>query len=117
MTKAYSKRKLSRPGSHRRTLLRNMSSALILNEKITTTLPKAKELQRFVEKLITVSKTDRSISYRRIRQDINSKRVMKKFYDVIAERYKSRTGGYTQIFRIGNRKGDSAPMAILKLVQ
>lgn len=88
-----------------------------MNEKITTTLPKAKELQRFIEKLITVAKAGASVSYTRVRRDINDKRVIKKLYDVIAQRYNSRHGGYTQIFKLGYRKGDSASIAVIKLLQ
>lgn len=117
MIKAYSRRKLSRPGSHRRALLRNLSSALIMNEKITTTLPKAKELRRFIEKLITIAKAGKSVSYTRIRRDIDDRRVIRKLYDVITQRYNNRHGGYTRIFNIGYRKGDSASIAIIKLIQ
>lgn len=117
MIKAHSRRKLSRTTSHRRALLRNLFSSLIIHEKLTTTLPRAKELQRFAEKLITVSKTDKAQSFRIIRRDVNGKQVMKKIYEVIAPRYGSRPGGYTQIFKLGERKGDAAPMAVIKLVQ
>ena len=88
-----------------------------MNEKITTTLPKAKELQRFIEGLITVAKTGKSESFRRVRRDIDDKRVIGKLYDVITQRYNSRHGGYTRIFKLGYRKGDSAPIAIIKLIQ
>jgi len=88
-----------------------------MNESITTTLPKAKEVQRFVEKLITLAKAGKPVSFRRVRQDINNKKAINKLYDVIAQRYGDRKGGYTRVFRIGDRKGDSAPMAVIKLMQ
>lgn len=117
MIKSHSRRKLTRTSSHRRALLRNMSVALIINEKLKTTNAKAKELRSFVEKLITVAKKGRETSYRRIEQDIKSNDAMKKLFDVIAPRYSERNGGYTQIFKLGYRKGDAAPMSMLKLIQ
>ena len=117
MIKAYSSRKLSRPGSHRRALLRNLSASLILNEKVTVTFPKAKELQRFVERIISAAKAGGQVSYRKVQSDIKDKRIIKKLFDVMAQRYSGRQGGYTQIFKLGYRKGDSAPMAVIKLVQ
>jgi large subunit ribosomal protein L17 len=88
-----------------------------MNEKITTTLPKAKELRRFIERLITIAKAGKPVSYRRIRRDIDDGRVVRKLYDVITQRYNNRPGGYTRIFNLGYRKGDSAPIATIKLIQ
>jgi len=117
MTKAYSKRKLCRPVSHRVALLRNLSTALIMNEKIKTTVPKAEELKKFLENIITIAKSGKEKSYRKIQKDINNKEAIKKLFDVIVPRYNERKGGYIQVFRIGTRKGDSAPMALVRLIQ
>ena len=117
MIKAHSRRKLSRTSSHRQALLRNMSTSLILNEKITTTMPKAKELQRFVERLITLAKAGREKSFRSVSRDIKDRKVLEKLYGVISERYGARKGGYTRLFNAGYRKGDAASMAVIKLIQ
>jgi large subunit ribosomal protein L17 len=117
LIKAFARRKLSRTSSHRAALLRNLASAIIMNESISTTLPKAKEAQSFVEKLITLAKAGKQSSFLRIRRDIDDKKTIDKLFDVIALRYKERQGGYTRIFRIGVRKGDNAMMAVLKLIQ
>lgn len=98
-------------------MLRYLSSSLIMNESITTTLPRAKELQRFVEPIITAAKAGKDKSFRRVRRDINDKKAVVKLYDVIAQRYTSRPGGYTRIYRLGSRKGDNADIAMVKLLQ
>jgi large subunit ribosomal protein L17 len=118
MTKAYSKRKLQRPTKIRMMLLRNLSESLLLSEKITTTVPKAKELQSYVEKIITRAKKGGVNAHRNVFVDIKNKVVIKKMFEVFVPRYADRAGGYTQIFRLSlPRRGDSAPMAIIKLVQ
>ena len=94
----------------------NLSNALIKHEQITTTLPKAKELRPFVEKIITLGKNGDLESRRKaiaILQDIKN---TKKIFDIIANRYKKRSGGYTRIIKIGNRFGDNAPTAVIELV-
>jgi|TARA_B110000014_G_C19952867_1_gene493073 large subunit ribosomal protein L17 len=109
-------RKLNRTSSHRKALLMNLSNALIKHEQITTTLPKAKELRPFVEKIITLGKNGDLESRRKaiaILQDIKN---TKKIFDIIANRYKKRSGGYTRIIKIGNRFGDNAPTAVIELV-
>lgn len=109
-------RKLNRTSSHRKALMMNLSNALIKHEQITTTLPKAKELRPFVEKVITLGKKGDLESRRKtvsILQDIKN---TKKIFDIFAERYKERSGGYTRIIKIGNRFGDNAPTAIIELV-
>jgi len=109
-------RKLNRTSSHRKALLMNLSNALIKHEQITTTLPKAKELRPFVEKIITLGKKGDLESRRKaisILQDIVN---AKKIFDTFADRYKERSGGYTRIIKIGNRFGDNAPTAIIELV-
>ena len=109
-------RKLNRTTSHRKTLLMNLSNALLKHEQITTTLPKAKELRPFVEKIITLGKKGDLQSRRKIisilQNDINTKKVFEEF----ANRYKDRFGGYTRIIKIGNRYGDNASTAIIELV-
>ena len=111
-----SNRKLNRTSSHRKTLLMNLSNALLKHEQITTTLPKAKELRPFVEKIITLGKKGDLNSRRKtvsiLQDEINTKKV----FDEFATRYKDRMGGYTRIVKIGNRYGDNAPTAIIELV-
>ena len=109
-------RQLSRNSSHRAALMRNMAAALLRYETIRTTLPKAKELRRVVEPLITLAKEDsvakRRLAFSRLRDDA----VVAKLFTDIGPHYKTRPGGYTQIFRHGVRPGDSAPMAVMRLV-
>ena len=109
-------RKLNRTTSHRKALLMNMSNALIKHEQITTTLPKAKELRPFVEKIITLGKNGDLESRRRAVAILQDQKNTKKIFDVIAERYKERSGGYTRIIKLGNRFGDNAPTAVIELV-
>ena len=109
-------RKLNRTTSHRKALLMNLSNALIKHEQITTTLPKAKELRPFVEKIITLGKNGDLKSRRKALSILQDNKNIKKIFDIIADRYKERTGGYTRIVKIGNRFGDNAPTAIIELV-
>ncbi len=109
-------RQLSRNSSHRAALMRNMASALLRYETIRTTVPKAKELRRVVEPLITLAKADsvakRRLAFDRLRDDA----VVIKLFTDIGPHYKARAGGYTRILKHGMRPGDSAPMAIMQLV-
>lgn len=109
-------RKLNRNSSHRKALFRNLSIALITNEGIRTTLPKAKELRPFIEKIMTISKKD-SLANRRLALSIlgNEGAVIKLFKE-IGPRIVSRNGGYTRILKNGFRVGDKAPMAYMELV-
>ena len=115
-------RKLGRDTSHRKAMLANMAAALVKHEQIVTTLPKAKELKPYVEKLITMgkqasAKPDTALAKRR--QAIARMRdetQVKKIFDVLAERYADRQGGYTRILKAGFRYGDAAPMAVIELV-
>ncbi|MAU39195.1 MAG: 50S ribosomal protein L17 [Rhodobiaceae bacterium] len=116
MRHKVSKRKLNRTSSHRKALLANMAVALIKHEQIKTTLPKAKELAPYVEKLITLGKKRDLNARRRLYSIIPEKSWGKKVFDILAERYKERNGGYTRIMKAGFRYGDSAPMAIIELV-
>ena len=106
-------RKLSRTGSHRRAMFSNMATSLLLHEKVETTLPKAKELRRVVERVIADAKNGRHVEVRRI---IRDKTVYHKIFDLIAPRYKERPGGFTRILKLGARRGDAAETALVKLV-
>ena len=109
-------RKLQRKSGHRTAMFRNMAAALIKHEQITTTLPKAKELRPYVEKLITLAKrgglSNRRLAHARLLDDAQ----LVKLFDVLAERYKDRAGGYTRIVKAGFRASDAAPIAIIELV-
>ncbi len=106
-------RKLSRTGSHRRAMFSNMATSLLLHEHVETTLPKAKELRRVVERVIADAKNNRRIEVRRV---IKDKVVYHKVFDVLAPRYKERDGGFTRILKLGARRGDAAEAALVKLV-
>jgi large subunit ribosomal protein L17 len=109
-------RQLSRNSSHRRAMLRNMASSLIRHETIRTTLPKAKELRRVVEPLITLAKEDGVAQRRRAFDQLRDKEVVGKLFGELGPRYLSRPGGYLRILKTGNRPGDAAPMALVQLV-
>ncbi|SNS15585.1 LSU ribosomal protein L17P [Sphingomonas laterariae] len=109
-------RKLQRTASHRTALFRNQSAALIKHEQITTTLAKAKELRPYVEKLVTLAKkgglANRRLAHARLQDDVQ----LQKLFEVLAERYKDRNGGYTRIIKAGIRASDAASMAIIEFV-
>ena len=109
-------RKLNRTSSHRKALLMNLSNSLIKHEQITTTLSKAKELRPFVEKIITLGKKGDLLSRRKALSILQDQKMSKKVFDVFAERYKARAGGYTRIIKLGNRYGDNAPTAVIEFV-
>jgi large subunit ribosomal protein L17 len=109
-------RKLNRTSSHRKSLFKNMSQALIKHEQIVTTLPKAKELKRVIEKLITLGKKGNLHSRRLAFNKIRDKDMVSKLFDALATRYKDRNGGYSRVLKAGFRYGDSAPMAVIELV-
>jgi len=111
-----SQRKLNRTSSHRKALLMNLSNALLKHEQIKTTLPKAKELRPYVEKIITLGKKGDLHSKKKTISILQDKKNVQKVFDVFAIRYKDRLGGYTRIVKIGNRFGDNAPTAIIELV-
>lgn len=109
-------RQLSRNSSHRKALMRNMAVSLLRHEAIKTTLPKAKELRRVAEPLITMAKSD-SVAGRRLAFDrIRDREVVTKLFNELGPRYKQRPGGYLRILKCGFRAGDSAPMAYVELV-
>ncbi len=116
MRHRISGRKLNRTSSHRKALFKNMSQALIKHEQIVTTLPKAKELRSVVEKLITLGKNGSLHARRMAYSQLRDKMIVKKLFDEIATRYKTRAGGYTRVLKAGFRYGDSAPMAVIELV-
>jgi large subunit ribosomal protein L17 len=109
-------RKLNRTSSHRLAMLRNMANSLFTHEAIRTTLPKAKELRRVAEPLITLSKNP-TVANRRLAFDrLRDRSVVVKLFDELGPRYKARPGGYLRILKFGFRQGDSAPMALVELV-
>ena len=116
MRHGIAKRKLNKTSTHRVAMLENMAVSLIKNETIKTTLPKAKELRPFVEKIITLGKKGDLVSRRKTISILQDQKNTKKIFEVISERYKKRSGGYTRIIKIGNRFGDNAPTAIIELV-
>ena len=109
-------KKLNKTSSHRKAMFMNMSNALIKHEQITTTLAKAKELRRFVEKIVTLGKKGDLLSRRKAVSILQDQKMSKKVFDVLAERYKARAGGYTRIIKLGNRYGDNAPTAVIEFV-
>lgn len=109
-------RKLGRTSSHRSALLKNLSIAIIKSEKIETTLPKAKELRGYIEKLITRAKKGDFNAHRSIFAVLQDKETTKKLVTEIAPKYIERNGGYTRIVKIGLRRGDAAEMAYIELV-
>ena len=109
-------KKLNKTSSHRKAMFMNMSNSLIKHEQITTTLTKAKELKRFVEKIITLGKKGDLESRRKTISVLQDPKMTKKTFDILAERYKDRNGGYTRIIKLGNRFGDNASMAVIELV-
>ena len=111
-----SQKKLNRTTSHRKALLMNLSNALLKHEQIKTTLPKAKELKPFIEKIITLGKKENLHSRRKASSILHDEKNIKKLFEVFAQRYKDRNGGYTRIVKLGNRFGDNAPIAIIELV-
>ncbi len=116
MRHKYSGRKLNRTSSHRTAMFKNMMTSLIEHEEIKTTLPKAKELRKFLERLITISKVDTVAKRRVVFSRIRSKDAVTKLFSELGPRFKNRPGGYLRILKCGFRPGDKAPMAIIQLV-
>ena len=117
MRHRMSGRKLNRTREHRKAMFSNMAAALIKHEQITTTLPKAKDLRPIVEKLITLGKRGRIHDRRRASSMLRDDATTAKLFDTLAERYADRNGGYTRVLKAGYRYGDSAPMAVIELVE
>jgi large subunit ribosomal protein L17 len=107
---------LGRTATHRKALLSNMASSLILNKKITTTVAKAKELRKYVEPLLTKAKTDSTHSRRTVFSYLGNKESVKVLFDEVAEKISVRPGGYTRILKLGQRLGDNAEMCLIELV-
>ena len=116
MRHKYSGRKLNRTSSHRTAMFKNMMASLIEHEEIKTTVPKAKELRGFVERLITISKVDTVAKRRIVFSRIRSKDAVTKLFNELGPRFKKRPGGYLRLLKCGYRPGDKAPMAIVQLV-
>jgi large subunit ribosomal protein L17 len=109
-------RKLGRTTAHRKALLRNLATALLEHERIITTEPKAKELRRVADKLVTLGKRGNLHARRQALQVVQSNAVVQKLFNEIAPRFSGRQGGYTRILRLGYRPGDAAAMAVIELV-
>ena len=109
-------RKLQRTSAHRTALFRNMSASLIKHEQITTTVAKAKELRPYIEKLVTLAKRGGLANRRLANSRLLDDTQLKKLFDVLAERYKDRNGGYTRVIKAGIRASDAAPMAVIEFV-
>ena len=116
MRHGMSGRKLNRTSSHRKALLMNLANSLIKHEQIKTTLPKAKELRPYVEKLITLGKKGELSNRKQAISALHDLEVVNKLFSDIAKRYENRNGGYIRIVKFGFRNGDAAPMAIIELV-
>jgi large subunit ribosomal protein L17 len=109
-------RKLNRTAEHRKALFANMAAALIKHEQIVTTLPKAKDLRRVTERLITLAKRGDLHARRIVASRLRDEKMAAKLFETIGPRYKDRNGGYTRVLKAGFRYGDSAPMAVIELV-
>lgn len=109
-------RKLNRTTSHRKAMFANMAAALVKHEQIVTTLPKAKDLKPFVEKLVTLGKKGTLASRRQAIATMRDEDQVRKLFDTLADRYKERSGGYTRVLKAGYRYGDNAPMAVIEFV-
>jgi large subunit ribosomal protein L17 len=116
MRHGHGLRKLSRTSSHRLAMFRNMANSLLRHEAIKTTLPKAKELRRVVEPLITLGREPTVANKRLAFNRLRDREVVVKLFNEIGPRYKARNGGYTRILKMGFRVGDNAPMAFVELV-
>jgi len=116
MRHAKAGRKLNRTSSHRKAMLGNLAAALIKHEQIVTTLPKAKELRPFVEKLVTLGKKNDLAARRRAAAQLPEERWAAKLFETLGPRYAERQGGYTRVLKAGFRFGDNAPMAVIEFV-
>ncbi len=117
MRHGFTGRRFNRSASHRTAMFANMATALIKHEQIKTTLPKAKDLRRVVERLITLGKRGDLHARRQVLARLRDEQMTRKLFDELAERYKARPGGYTRVLKAGFRYGDMAPMAIIELVE
>jgi large subunit ribosomal protein L17 len=109
--------KLGRSPAHRRALLRNLVTALLEHESVQTTDAKAKELRRWADRMITLGKAGTLHARRRAARVVGRRSVLKKLFDEIAPRYRTRHGGYTRVVKLGVRRGDAAPLSVIELVE
>lgn len=109
-------RRLGRTSSHRKAMIRNMVTSLMEHERIVTTTPKAKEVRRYADKMMTLAKRGDLHARRQALSFMRDKKIVAKLFDTLKDEYMDRKGGYTRIIQTGNRAGDAAPMAILELV-
>jgi len=109
-------RRLNRSSSHRKAMFSNMASSLVVHEQIKTTLPKAKELRRIVDRMISLGKKGSLHARRQAHSYLRDDEAVSKLFAALAERYKERPGGYTRVLKAGFRHGDAAPMAVIELV-
>lgn len=116
MSQTTAGRKLGRKQGHRKSMLRNLATDLLLHETVRTTVPKAREVRRLAEHLIASSRAGDLNARRRVARDVKNPQVFQKLFGPLRARYESRNGGYVRIFALGTRAGDNAPMAIIKLV-
>jgi large subunit ribosomal protein L17 len=117
MRHGHGYRKLNRTHEHRRAMFANMASSLIVHEQIKTTLPKAKELKRIIDKLITLGKRGDLHARRQAHSQLKQDAAVKKLFEVLGPRYADRPGGYCRVLKAGFRYGDMAPMAFIELVE
>jgi large subunit ribosomal protein L17 len=110
-------RRLGMPGDRRKALMRSLAEAMLLHEAIKTTEPRAKELRRFVERLVTISKRGDVTARRLALQKLPNKLIVEKLFDIYGPRYADRPGGYTRIIKLGPRHGDNAPMVRIEFVE
>jgi large subunit ribosomal protein L17 len=110
-------RKLGRPTAHRNLMLRNLVTSLLKEGRIETTVTRAKEARRLAEKMITLAKRGDLHARRQVLSFVTDKEVVKVLFEEIAPKYQERNGGYTKIYKLGPRRGDAAPMALLELVK
>jgi large subunit ribosomal protein L17 len=116
MRHGISGRKLNRTSSHRKAMFANMTVSLLRHEQITTTLPKAKELRRFADRMITLGKRGNLHARRQAAAFLRDDRIVGKLFESLAARYRDRSGGYTRVLKAGFRYGDNAPVAVIELV-
>jgi large subunit ribosomal protein L17 len=109
-------RRLDRTTEHRTAMLRNLVTSLFRHERITTTTPKAKELKRFADKIVTLAKRGTPHARRLANREVRDVEVLNKLFGALADRFKARPGGYTRLVRVGNRAGDNAELAVIELV-
>ena len=116
MRHGMSGRKLNRTSSHRKAMFVNLAQALVKHEQIKTTLPKAKDLRPIVEKMVTLGKRGGLHARRQLISELRDEKLVSKLLTVLADRYKTRAGGYTRVLKAGFRYGDMAPMAVIEFV-